>query len=168
MRQHLTIASLLSLVVISVFAISPAQEVATPNPNETESDGKKLLIVPLVAVKPGETKELILSTWCTVGVTRGGGFGLTEMRDGKPVGGGHDVKSYREGGLTISVPSFKEGVTFASEPEFALLTERHIAPFKVTVAASRDAKPGLFEMHLVDSTCAGQCKTDFRVLVVEP
>jgi hypothetical protein len=168
MRQQFTIASLLTLVVISLFVISPAQEVATSKSDETESDGQKLIIVPLVAVKPGETKELMLSTWCTVGITRGGGFGLTEMRDGKPVGGGHDVKSYRQGGVTISVPSFKEGGTFASAPEFALLKERNIAPFKVTVAASRDAKPGLLEMHLVDSTCAGQCKTDFRVLVVAP
>lgn len=168
MRQQISSTLLLTLIVVSVFAIASAQEVATPTSDESVSDEKKMVIVPLVVMKPGEKKDLLLSTWCTVGITRGGGFGLTEMRDGEPVGDGHDVKSYRQGGITISVPSFKEGEAFANSPQFAGLKKSHIAPFKVTIAASRDAKPGLLEMHLVDSTCAGQCKTDFRVLVVEP
>jgi hypothetical protein len=102
-----------------------------------------------------------------VGITRGGGFGLTEMHDGKPTGGGHNVKSHTQGGVTISVPSFEQGTAFASSTEFAALKKLDIDAFKVTVSASRDAKPGLLQMHLVDSTCSGHCNTDFRVLVVE-
>jgi hypothetical protein len=36
------------------------------------------------------------------------------------------------------------------------------------VTASKDAKPGLIELHLNDATCSGHCSTDFRVLVLEP
>ena len=42
----------------------------------------KAKIVPIAVVKAGETTELLLSTWCTVGVTRSGGLGVGEMVDG--------------------------------------------------------------------------------------
>lgn len=166
MPRLVLLALLLSLTSISLFALSMAQDVDPASVEQSQSEAEKLAIVPLVIVKPGETKELTLSTWCTVGATRGGGFGLTEMRDGKPTGSGHDVKSYSRVGVNISVPDFKQGTEFASSPEFAALKKLDIDAFKVTVSASRDAKPGLLEMHLVDSTCSGHCKTDFRVLVV--
>lgn len=161
MRRFVRPVLLLGIMAISLYAISNAQDAA---PEKESADAAKFKIVPLVTLKPGETKELLLSTWCTVGVTRGGGFDLAEMRDGKPVGNG--TKTYREGGVTISVPDFDEGEKFASSPEYALLKERDVDAFKVTVTASASAKPGLMEMHLVDATCAGHCKTDFRVLVV--
>lgn len=157
---------LVSLMLISFFARSRAQDVDPSSVEQSQSDATKLVIVPLIILKPGETKELTLSTWCTVGGTRGGGFGLTEMRDGKPTGSEHDVKSYSRDGVNISVPDFKQGTEFASSPEFAPLRKLDIDAFKVTVSASPDAEPGFLEMHLVDSTCSGHCKTDFRVLVL--
>lgn len=77
------------------------------------------------------------------------------------------VKSYSEGGVTITVPAFQEAEQFASAQEYALLKEHDLNAFKVSITASPDATVGLMEMHLVDATCGGHCKTDFRVLVVE-
>ena len=90
------------------------------------------------------------------------------MMDGASFGGGANSKSYSRAGVKITVPSFEEGTEFAKLPEFAALKDRHFNAFQVTVTAASDAKPGLMEMHLVDSTCSGHCKTDFRVLVVKP
>jgi len=130
-----------------------------------------LFIVPLVALKPGETKELLFSMPCTVGFTRGGGFSLAEMLNGKPnfeestlVGN----RSFNKRGVTISVASFEQGQKFAGSAEFSALKKQNIDAFTVTVSASREAQPGVLEMHLVDATCSGHCKTDFRVLVVGP
>ena len=77
------------------------------------------------------------------------------------------TKTLSSGGVTISVPDFDEGEKFASQPKFSPLTEHKVVAFKVTISASATAKPGVMEMHLIDATCAGRCKTDFRVLVVE-
>jgi hypothetical protein len=99
-----------------------------------------------------------------VGITRGDGLELTEMRDGKLTRNG--TKSHSEGGVTISVPNYQEGEKFASLPEYSLLKNRNIDVFKVSVTASSDATARLMEMHLVDATCGGHCQTDFRVLVV--
>lgn len=165
MRSFATRLFILVALAICFYAISTAQEQNSATTDKNSSKAQQLKIVPLVTIKPGESKELLLSTWCTVGVTRGGGFGLTEMRDGKPKGDG--AKSYSEGGVTLSVPNFEDGAKFASSPEYSLLKERNVDPFKVTISASLEAKPGLLEMHLLDSTCSGDCETDFRVLVVE-
>lgn len=167
MRHYLTIALVFSLGIASMVAITRAQEDAASADGKGSDDGK-LVIVPLVVMQPGETRELLLSTSCTVGATRGGGFGLTEMRNGKPAGGGHQVKTYTQRGVTITVPSFEEGLAFAGSAKFASLKERNINPFKVTITASAESSPGLVEMHLVDATCSGHCKTDIRVLVVKP
>lgn len=167
MRQLAVLPLLLIVAAVSVFAISNAQESSSTPPETPSADAKNLKIVPLVVLKPGETKELLMSTWCTVGITRSGGFGLTEMRDGKPSGGGYGTKRYEQAGVTISVPEFKEAETFAASGEFAALQKLNLEAFKITVKASQDAKPGLLEMHLVDATCSGFCRTDFRVLVVE-
>lgn len=165
MRQFAPQSILITVLLISGYVIATAQQ---PNPTPADKNSSavaKLDIVPLVTLKPGETKELLLSTWCTVGITRGGGFGLTEMQLGKPAGIG--VKSYSEGGVTITVPGFLEAEKFASAPEYSLLKEHDLNAFKVSITASPDAAAGLMEMHLVDATCGGHCKTDFRVLVVE-
>lgn len=167
MRPFVITAFLLSLISFSILALSLAQDVNPTPVQQTESKAKQLVIIPLVIIKAGETKELILSTQCTVGMTRGGGFDLTEMRDEKPSVFGRPVKSYSRDGVTITVPDFAQGREFADSPEFAALKKLDINVFKVTVSASQDAKPGLLEMHLVDKTCSGHCKTDFRVFVVE-
>lgn len=165
MRHFATPSLLLMLLSISLYAISNAQESDSTSSDQNSSETQKLKIVPLVVVKAGETKELLLSTWCTVGVTRGGGFNLTEMRDGKPKGNGG--KTYSARGVTISVPDFEEGERFASSSEYSLLKKHNIDAFKVSITASETAQSGLLEMHLIDATCSGYCNTDFRVLVVE-
>ena len=166
MRRLAFMMALFGVAAISFLALSTAQDADSHAAKVDHSKAAKLAIVPLVIVKPGESKELTLSTWCIVGATRGGGFGLTEMRAGKPVGTGNDTKSYARDGVTINVPSFQEGMEFASAPHFAALKKVDLDAFTVSVTASKEAKPGLMEMHLVDRTCAGHCKTDFRVLVV--
>lgn len=171
MRQMM-LSVVLFLGVASALAVLatsnvPAQEAET-EASDPKDDAQRLVIVPLVTIQPGQTRTLLLTTKCTVGVTRGGGFGLSEMRDGKPFGGGYDVKKYHQRGVTITVPDFNEGPKFASSPEFAALHKLGVNAFQVTISAADDAQPGLLEIHLVDSTCSGHCKTDFRVLVVEP
>ena len=170
MRQPGILFLLLTLPTVSFFAISNAQEANSTTTNENASAKAQLVIVPLVTLKPGETKELLLSTWCTVGPTRGGGFSVAEMRNGRPIFENSTLKGnglFSKRGVTITVPDFDAGTKFAGSAEFAPLKKRSIDAFKVTIAASRDAQPGILEMHLVDATCAGYCKTDFRVLVVE-
>lgn len=171
MRQLALLLFLLGVPTVSYLAVLNAQESPATNSDKKSSSVDKLEIVPLITLKPGETKELLFSTWCTVGVTRGGGFSLAEMIDGKPSFKNSKLKGNREfnkQGVTISVPDFTEGTKFANAAEFAPLKKFDLDAFRVTVTASVEAQPGVLEMHLVDATCAGHCKTDFRVLVVEP
>lgn len=156
---------------VAFFATSKAQESNSTATDHESSRNSRLVIVPLVTLKPGETKELLFSMPCTVGHTRGGGFSLAEMRNGKPdfeksVLDGN--RSFNKQGVTVSVASVEQGEKFANSARFSALKKLNIDAFTVTVAASRDAQPGLLEMHLVDATCSGDCRTDFRVLVVEP
>lgn len=126
-------------------------------------------ILPIVVVQPGETKVLTLTTFCTVGGTRGGGFSLSEMIDGNPKAGvsaGATGALYRRDGIDITIPGWNEAVDFSSLPKFAALKEQNLEAFEVTVKASADAKPGLMNMHIADSTCNGNCHTNFRVLVL--
>ncbi|MDE0863519.1 MAG: hypothetical protein OSA98_07005 [Rubripirellula sp.] len=168
MRQLTSSFLLLTILFVPLYAISKAQE---PIPLKSKSSKTQdLKIVPLVTLKPGETKELIFSTWCTVGVTRSGGFSLAEMIGGEPQFTQSKLqgnRSYNKGGVTISVPDFDEGKKFASSSTYSLLKRNNLDAFRVTIAAASTAKSGLLEMHLLDATCAGHCKTDFRVLVVE-
>lgn len=171
MRQLATLFLLVTLPTVSFFAISSAQEANSPATDKASSEKAQLVIVPLITLKPGERKEVFFSTWCTVGVTRGGGFSLAEMHNGKPIFDNstlHGNRLFNKRGVTISVPSFEEGAKLASSAEFEPLKKLNLDAFKVTIVASVDAQPGVLEMHLVDATCAGDCKTDFRVLVVEP
>jgi hypothetical protein len=155
-----------ALITCVVLGNSFAQQADSTQTETAASKAAKFQIVPLIVIKPGETQELLMSTWCTVGVTRGGGFQLAEMRDGKAQGSGE--KSYSRAGLTITVPNFDDAEKLAAAPEYALLKKNELDPFVVTITAAADAQPELFEMHLVDATCSGHCKTDFRVLVTKP
>lgn len=171
MRQPITLFLLITLPTVLFFAISKAQDANSTTPDETASAKARGVIVPLVTLKPGETKELLFSTWCTVGATRAGGFSLAEMSNGTPTFENSTLKGNRlfsKRGVTITVPGFAASTKFAGSAEFAPLKKLNIDAFKVTLAASPDAQPGILEMHLVDATCGGYCKTDFRVLVVEP
>lgn len=170
-----TLAIALVLLVgfsCAYLATSAAQDSGSASSAAKAAETSRFVIVPLVAIRPGETQELLLSTWCTVGVTRGGGFSVAEMRDGKAHFESPTLKGnrkFRERGITVTVPDFAEGVAFAATKEFEALKKHNVAPFRVTIEASSDAKPGeFFEMHLLDATCSGHCKTDFRVLVLEP
>lgn len=162
MRRIIVTALLLSLAVVWCIESSAGQEAA-----KTQAETAKLAIIPLITLQPGQTRELMLSTWCTVGLTRSSGFGLTEMRDGKPVVSGVAGKSFSRDGITISVPGPEKATAFANSARFAALKKQSIDAFVVTITASADAKPGLIELHLVDSTCSGHCHSHFRVFVEE-
>jgi len=127
-------------------------------------------MIPLIALQPGESTELLMTTWCTLDYTRGGGLGLAEMIDGKPnanLFGGRN-KTYERDGVKIVVPDFEQAIKAANQPQYAALGKQGLGVFSVKVTADKQAKPGLFEMHLVDSTCSGNCSTDFRVLITAP
>ena len=161
----------LVLSILLTLGVVFAQD-STPTPTAKDPQTKKpLKIVPIVSLRPGETEILLLSTHCTVGVTRGGGFGITEMRNGAPKEGqttGDKGASYSRDGVMIKVPDWDAAEKFAASPPYTSLRESGIAVFEVTISASKEAKPGLLEMHLVDATCSGHCDTDFRVLVTSP
>ncbi len=67
----------------------------------------------------------------------------------------------------MTIPGWNAAEEFASSTRFKALKDEGIQVFEVTVTASKDAKPGLMNMHLLDATCSGHCNTDFRVFVVE-
>ncbi len=167
----LTLLSLLLVPPLIVLGVSMAQE---PNPTPAPADAKPakpLKIVPIVALKPGETKKLLLSTHCTVGATRAGGFSLAEMRNGEPLEGqteGYEGASYTRDGVLIRIPDWDAAEKFANSPPYESLRKAGIAVFEVTVSVSNNSTPALLEMHLVDATCSGYCTTDFRVLVMAP
>ncbi len=167
MQRPILLTALFVITAVAVASVTSSQEAATA-PVSQSSGISKSVIVPLVTIKPGEEKELMLSTWCRVGATRGGGFGVTEIRDGNPVTIDNHIKSYSRDGITITVPTFDEGVKLADLPEYGALRAQGIQPFKVKIVTSANAKPGVLEMHLADYTCSGDCDTDFRVLVMTP
>lgn len=165
--RHLLVVLQMFLTLGVVLAHDPASAPTDIDPHTK----KPLKIVPLVSLKPGETKNLLLSTHCTVGSTRGGGFEFTEMRDGARKDGqtkGYEGASYSRDGVVIKVPGWEAAEKFASSPPYASLRESGIAVFEITVSASSEAKQGLLELHLLDATCSGDCNTDFRVLVTSP
>ena len=167
MRSRIITCLLVCIGAASFLALSNAQDSGATHNHGSEAN--RLVIVPLVKVKPGESKEILFSTSCTVGATRGGGFSLAEMKHGRPQfeqAGLKGSRVFNKNGVTISVPDFQEGPEFASREEFATLKQLGVNAFQVTISASDQAEPGLLEMHLLDATCSGRCKTDFRVLVV--
>ena len=157
-------------ILLTLGVVLTQDSTSTPTAKDPQTK-KALKIVPIVSLKPGETTKLLLSTQCTVGATRGGGFGITEMRDGAPKEGqtkGYEGASYSRDGVMIKVPDWAAAEKFAASPPYTSLRKSGIAVFEVTISASKEAKPGLLEMHLVDATCSGHCDTDFRVLVTSP
>jgi hypothetical protein len=148
---------------------SDAQEAKKETP---VAEGPSPKILPVVMVRPGESKELLMSTWCRVGVTRGGGLSVKMMRGGSFDGlvdkNDRLSKVWKLAGITVEVPNFGEAERVAGLPVHASLKERGINAFVVKVTAAEDVKPGLLNLHLADTTCSGSCETDFRVLVVAP
>jgi hypothetical protein len=145
---------LVCVVLLQSQAEQPKPEPATgPNPKN----------VPVVVVKPGETKELLMSTECQLGQTRGGGLSIKLM--GEAGGTDKAVKLWKKGGLTIEVPDFGDAEKGSILPLYAPLKEKGYNAFMVKVTATAEAKPGLLNFHLADTTCNGECSSDFRVLV---
>ena len=163
---------ILAATLIAAFAAASVQRSDGQHPQTDAPQGRpdKAKIVPVVMLKPGESRELLLSTWCTVGVTRGGGLSVREMADDHAPGPkdatSKDGKTWRRSGVTVAVPDFQAASTTAASPEFAALKAQGIDAFYVKIAADTDAKRGLYELHVADSTCSGFCSADIRVLVV--
>ncbi len=156
-----------ALAVGAVLMQSGAQQPKTEAPAAQEPNPK---IIPVVAVKPGESKELLMSTWCHLGPTRGGGLSVKMMSggtfDGQADNNDRFSKVWKMAGVTVEVPDSAEAEKVAALPVYAPLKEKGINAFVVKVTAAEDAKPGLLNLHLADSTCSGHCESDFRVLIV--
>jgi hypothetical protein len=171
MRFAALFALLALALIFGLLSLHPlgAQE---PKTEPAAGDQPNPRILPVVLIKPGEEKELLLSTWCRVGATRGGGLSVGLMQDGHvQIQKGEDgqrVKLWKGNGLTIQVPDFGEAEKKAAEPIFEPLRKKGLNAFFVKVNAAKDAKLGLFNFHLADTTCSGSCDTDFRVLVAAP
>ncbi len=171
MRSPWLVLTLAFCAAIAFVALRPsgAEQTAKKPTNEEQPSSK---ITPVVMLKPGEKKELLLSTWCRVGVTRGGGLSVGVMEKGRvqyqSEFGWQKSKVWKRDGLTLEVPDFGEAEKVAAQPVYAPLKEKGLNAFVVKVTAAKDAKPGLLNVHVADSTCSGNCDTDFRVLVVAP
>jgi len=160
-------------LVIATLAMSTHNPSGAEQPELSDRDQARLAIqrleiVPVIVMKPGETKEVFFSTQCTVGYTRGGGLNLAEMKNGLVVPSAERLtKTYTTKGVTVTVPHPKVSTKTAEEPRFASAAEQSISVFSVTVSAADDAEPGLINMHLKDSTCSGECQSDFRIIITE-
>lgn len=169
-KQIIPACVAVAIVVASVAAINKnvahaEESQQTPREKRLAEEAKKAPILPVVAIRPGESKELLLSTLCTVGVTRGGGLGVKEMIDGKPQYN-DEYRTFTRDGLTIRVPGFEEATKTADLPDYQRLRKKGVAVFAVEFTATANAKPGVYEMHVNDSTCSGNCHSDFRVVVI--
>lgn len=171
MRLSVAVFRIVVAAVVAFLALgqSGAQQ---PKPEQAEAQEPNPRIIPVVMLKPGEQKELLLSTWCRLGPTRGGGLTVGLMQDGtfrpQKDGDGKRGKVWKGDGLTLEVPDFGEAEKVAGQPVYEPLKKRGLNAFVVKVAAAKDAKPGLFDVHVADTTCSGSCATDFRVLIVAP
>ncbi|MFM7520592.1 MAG: hypothetical protein ACKO9B_09015 [Planctomycetota bacterium] len=169
------------LVVAGIVALTTAMadEPATAAKGATKAAAKPApvkptRIIPLVVVAPGETKTVLFSCECPVGVTRGGGLELSAMTSGEgtaPVGTtSADGDTFRHAGVTVSVPDDEEASRLdkklRSRALVALAKRRPVVP--VTVSAEPGTAPVAIDLHLVDATCSGHCHTDFTVVVEAP
>lgn len=157
-----------SLLAIAVIAVGIGVDRVGGQDAQAKSasvEAARLAIIPVIVLKPGESKELILSTECTVGITRGGGFNLRQMNE---TSGSSTSQQWKREGIEITLPDFTTGPQQADAPEFAPLKAAGINAFYVKVKTTSSAKPGVYNFHLADQTCNGWCKSDFRVLVVAP
>ena len=143
--------------LVAVAALIALARVAAPTTAEEPQRKLDERIVCVVVLKPGETKDLTLSSSC-MRVTRGQGLLLREMGPSPSP----TEKEWNGGGITASF------VQVEQEDELAALKDAKLKSFIVRVTASKDAKPQLRELHVADLTCAGQCSADIRVLVVAP
>jgi hypothetical protein len=144
----------------AAFRGSVAQEpkAATPTPEPSRR------IVPVVALKPGETKELLMCASCRL-FTRGGGLIIRSMSESNDK---QERTLWKKDGVAVEVPSMGAAAQAADAPAYKPLSDKGLSAFVVTVSAAKDAKPRQIEMHLADETCSGTCDTDFRVLVLAP
>ncbi len=144
--RSLTVAGLIAVAIFCVRAL--AQE-----PAEKSIDR----IIPAVVLKPGESQDVLLSSSC-MRITRGRGLLVAEMGNtNTPYS-----KSWSGNGVTASIVY----PLTTGEPESIIKSGLKL--FKVRVSAANDAKPRLLQMHLRDQTCAGNCDTDFRIVVDVP
>ncbi|HEV3236200.1 MAG TPA: hypothetical protein VGZ25_04390 [Gemmataceae bacterium] len=169
MRNRSSAFAFLVPALLAMWAFGSQGPSPSPSKPAEEADSR---ILPVVMLKPGETKELFMTVACRVGSTRGGGLWVRAMEDSSyPAEKGDSErhpKTLKRGGLTITVPDFSEAEKNAALPVYAPLAKKGLNAFIVKVTASKDAKPGLLNLHLADTTCSGGCATDFRVLVIEP
>ncbi|HKB02810.1 MAG TPA: hypothetical protein VKD90_11355 [Gemmataceae bacterium] len=155
MRRYLVpLLAGVALIGLATFAPTGAQEPAA-KPKAAEPDPTAGRIVPVVAVKPGESKEMLLSTSCAL-ATRGAGL---HVRDPKASARPDRDKAWTRDGVTVTFDTTPD-----NSPMTAVAGGVHLFLVKVTAAA--DAKPGRIDLHVADSTCSGTCLTDFRVLVL--
>ncbi|MBO0698645.1 MAG: hypothetical protein J2P46_09640 [Zavarzinella sp.] len=157
MRGYLValLAAGVAVIGFATFAPTGAQEPAA-KAKAAEPEPTPGRIVPVVALKPGESKEMLLSTSCAL-TTRGYGLYVRDPKDA-PARPERD-KPWTRDGVTVTFDKTPD-----SSPMAAAAGGVHLFLVKVTAAA--DAKPGLLDLHVADSTCSGTCLTDFRVLVL--
>jgi len=156
-----------AFIACVAFVQSNAHQPKTEAPVVADAKSK---IIPVVVVKPGESRELVMSTWCLVSITRGGGLSIGMMKGGSfddlKDGNDRKAKVWKLAGITVEVPDFGEAEKVAGSPLYTPLKEKGINAFVVKVKAAEDARPGLLNLHLADNTCSGNCAADFRVLIV--
>jgi hypothetical protein len=156
MRRYVVVllAAGVALVGLARFAPTGAQEPAA-KAKTAEPEPTAGRIVPVVALKPGESKEMLLSTSCPL-VSRGIGLHVRDPKD--PTARPERDQAWTRDGVTVTFDPAPD-----TSPMAAAAGGVHLFLVKVTAAA--EAKPGLLDLHVADSTCSGTCLTDFRVLV---
>jgi len=172
-NRHMSCTRLpVSLLVIALFGYAAIPARANePFSNPPGGVAAKERITSVCVLKPGESQQLSLATWCTVGQTRSSGLEVGELKNGHFV---TQVDKFNRGqvwqrdGLKVEVPGAQEAQELASTPAFATLKEQGIDLFVVKISTAASARPGLYTLHIQDSTCGGTCRTDLRVLVQEP
>ena len=156
--------ALIAVVAIVVFGLAGlAHTDAQDAKPKQEPEGLNPKIVPVLAIKPGETKEMLLSTACAL-VTRGRGLHFKAM-NGEELKEVKD-KVWKTDRLSLEFNTASELPYRTNKSEAVVVAERKVSLFIVKVTASADAKPGLIDLHVADATCSGTCATDVRVLIL--
>jgi hypothetical protein len=146
--------SMTPLLVATVLAVLTSLSLRTTADESKEKSIDR--IVSTLVLKPGEAKELILSSSC-MRITRGRGLLLREMG-----GSGYQAKEWSKDGVSASFHDVKG----TDEP--VSVKKAGLKLFAVRISASKDAKARLVELHVTDNTCAGNCDADLRVVVIAP
>src|SRR5262245_16789349 len=110
------ISFVVAAVVILAYGLSHLDAVESVGPVVAGVD-KTERIIPVLALKAGESKELLLSTWCSLNATRGVGLTLREMKNDH-ADNMKDEKAWQRDGISVTVPDFKEGSKTADLPEY--------------------------------------------------